>query len=47
MSAREKDTLDKMLSDLRSLPDEEGKFVDWVFKAYVNVSAFDPKDYGL
>ena len=47
LSAQEKDTLDKMISDLRSLPDEEGKFVEWALKEYASVSAFDPKNYEL
>ena len=47
LSAQEKDTLDKILSDLRSLPDEEGKFVDWALKEYANVPAFNPKNYEL
>ena len=47
LSAQEKDTLDKILSDLRSLPDEEGKFVDWALKEYANVPAFNPRNYEL
>ena len=39
LSKQEKDTLNKILTDLNSLPDEEGKFVDWALKEYKNVPA--------
>ena len=35
------------MTDLKSLPDEEGKFVDWALKEYKNVQAFNPKNYDL
>jgi methanol--5-hydroxybenzimidazolylcobamide Co-methyltransferase len=47
LSAQERDTLEKILTDLRALPDEEGKFVDWALKEYANVPAFNPKNYEL
>jgi len=47
LSKQEKDTLNKILTDLNSLPDEEGKFVDWALKEYKNVPAFNPKNYEL
>ncbi|WP_019178088.1 methanol--corrinoid protein co-methyltransferase MtaB [Methanomassiliicoccus luminyensis] len=47
LSRQEKDTLNKILTDLKSLPDEEGKFVDWALKEYKNVPAFNPKNYEL
>jgi len=47
LSAQEKDTLDKILLDLRSLPSEESAFVDWALKQYADVPAFDPKNYEL
>jgi len=47
LSKQEKDTLNKMLTDLNSLPSEEGKFVDWALKEYKNVPAFNPKNYDL
>ncbi|MDW5564353.1 MAG: hypothetical protein SA339_14155 [Methanomassiliicoccus sp.] len=39
--------MNKMLTDLNSLPSEEGKFVDWALKEYKNVPAFNPKNYEL
>ncbi len=47
LSKQEKDTLNKILTDLKSLPDEEGKFVDWAVKEYKDVPAFNPKNYEL
>ncbi len=47
LSKQEKDTLNKILVDLNSLPDEEGKFVDWAMKEYKDVPAFNAKNYGL
>ncbi|NLI74433.1 MAG: methanol--corrinoid methyltransferase [Euryarchaeota archaeon] len=47
LSAQEKDALDRILLDLRSLPSEEGKFVDWALKEYADVPAFNPKNYEL
>jgi methanol--5-hydroxybenzimidazolylcobamide Co-methyltransferase len=47
LSKQEKDTLNRILTDLKSLPDEEGKFVDWALKEYKDVQAFNPKNYEL
>jgi methanol--5-hydroxybenzimidazolylcobamide Co-methyltransferase len=47
LSKQEKDTLTRIITDLASLPDEEGKFVDWAMKEYKNVPAFNPKNYDL
>ena len=47
LNKQEKDTLNKIITDLNSLPDEEGKFVDWALKEYKDVPAFNPKNYEL
>jgi len=47
LSRQEKDTLNKMIADLASLPSEESKFVDWAVKEYKDVPAFNPKNYEL
>ena len=47
LSKEEKDCLNRILTDLNSLPSEEGKFVDWALKEYKNVPAFNPKNYDL
>ncbi len=47
LSKEEKDALNRIVADLRSLPDEEGKFVDWALKEYASVPAFEPKNYEL
>ena len=41
------DRENKIITDLNSLPDEEGKFVDWALKEYKDVPAFNPKNYEL
>jgi methanol--5-hydroxybenzimidazolylcobamide Co-methyltransferase len=47
LSKQEKDTLNRILTDLKSLPDEQGKFMDWALKEYKDVQAFNPKNYEL
>ena len=47
LTKEEKDALSRVSADLRSLPDDEGKFVDWALKEYANVPAFNPKNYEL
>ncbi len=47
LNKQEKDTLNKIITDLSSLPDEESKFVDWALKEYKSVPAFNPKNYDL
>ena len=47
LSSTEKDSLNRMITDLNSLPTEEGKFVDWALKEYKDIPAFNPKNYEL
>lgn len=47
LSKMEADTLNGMIRDLNSLPDSEGKFVEWALKEYKKVPMFNPKNYGL
>ena len=39
--------LNKVMADLKALPDEEGKFLEQCLKAYKDVQAFNPKNYEL
>ena len=47
LSKMERDTLNKIIVDLKSLPDDQDKFVDWALKTYKNIPMFNPKNYGL
>ncbi len=47
LNKAEKDALNHVLTELKSLPDEESKFVDMCLKEYKNVPAFNPKNYDL
>jgi methanol--5-hydroxybenzimidazolylcobamide Co-methyltransferase len=47
LSKHESDMLNKVMTDLKALPDEESKFVDQCLKAYKDVQAFNPKNYEL
>ena len=47
LSKHESDMLNKVMADLKALPDEEGKFLDQCLKAYKDVQAFNPKNYDL
>ncbi len=47
LSKHESDMLNKVMTDLKALPDEEAKFVDQCLKAYKDVQAFNPKNYEL
>ena len=47
LSKEEKDALNRVITDLMSLPDDEGKFVDWALKEYKGIPNFDPKNYEL
>jgi methanol--5-hydroxybenzimidazolylcobamide Co-methyltransferase len=47
LSKMEKDTLSKIIVDLKSLPDDEDKFVSWALKEYKDIPMFNPKNYGL
>lgn len=47
LSAHEKDTLSKCLTDLRALPDEEDKFVEECLEEYEGVPKWNPKNYEL
>jgi methanol--5-hydroxybenzimidazolylcobamide Co-methyltransferase len=47
LNKQEKDMLVKIIADLKSLPDETDKFVDWALKSYKDVPMFNPKNYGL
>ena len=47
LSREEKDALNRIITDLKSLPDEQSKFMDWALKEYKGVPAFNPKNYDL
>jgi len=47
LTKEEKDTLSRAVADLKSLPDEQSKFLEWALKEYKDVPAFDPRNYEL
>ncbi|MEI6795335.1 MAG: methanol--corrinoid protein co-methyltransferase MtaB [Methanomassiliicoccales archaeon] len=47
LNKHEKDMLNKILVDLKALPDETSKFEEQCLKAYKDVPAWNPKNYGL
>jgi methanol--5-hydroxybenzimidazolylcobamide Co-methyltransferase len=47
LSKHESDMLNKIMTDLKAMPDEEGKFLEQCLKQYKDVTAFNPKNYGL
>lgn len=47
LNKQEKDMLAKIITDLKSLPDDQEKFKDWALKTYKNIPMFNPKNYGL
>jgi methanol--5-hydroxybenzimidazolylcobamide Co-methyltransferase len=47
LNKAEKDALNKVLTELTTLPTEESKFVDMCLKEYKDVPAFNPRNYEL
>jgi methanol--5-hydroxybenzimidazolylcobamide Co-methyltransferase len=47
LSKHEKDMLNKIVTDLKALPDSAAKFEEQCLKEYKNVPMFNPKNYGL
>jgi methanol--5-hydroxybenzimidazolylcobamide Co-methyltransferase len=47
LNKHEKDMLAKIQTDLKALPDEASKFEEQCLKAYKDVPAWNPKNYGL
>ena len=43
----EKEALEKAVTDMEALPDDEGNFVDMCLKKYKDVKGFNPDSYGL
>jgi len=47
LSKHERDMLNKIIADLKSLPDSASKFEEACLKEYKNVPGWNPKNYGL
>jgi methanol--5-hydroxybenzimidazolylcobamide Co-methyltransferase len=47
LNKHEKDMLNKIQVDLKALPDDASKFEEQCLKAYKDVPAWNPKNYGL